>query len=145
MNAKFQCSVIIVLLTALVTGCTGSNCTVTGKVTFPDGSPLTEGEVIFESPTMMVRGAIKKDGTYAMKSGDLKGIPKGTYQVVFGGFQFDKIIPSEVEGKPPTITPLEIPIDRKYLSTAKSGLTCEVKGRTKFDITVEKPAATAKK
>ena len=140
MNFKHQCSAIIIFLIALVTGCGGANCTVTGKVTFPDGSPLTEGEVIFESSTLMARGKIKKDGTYAMESGELKGTPKGTYQVALGGFKFEEITFSGVEGAPPKITPLEIPVDRKFLSTAKSELTCEVKGRTKYDITVEAPA-----
>ena len=139
MNAKLQCCVIIMFLIALAMGCGGFNCTVTGKVTFPDGSPLTEGEVIFESPTLMARGTIKKDGSYAMESGELKGVPKGTYQVALGGFQFEQITFSGVEGAAPKITPLEIPVDRKFLSTAKSGLACEVNGRTKYDITVEAP------
>ena len=139
MNIKFQVFVVIFLL-LLAVGCGGSNCAVTGKVSFPDGTPLTEGEVIFESATSMSKGAIQKDGTYTMSSGEKKGVSKGTYQVSLSGFAFEKMIPSEIEGRPPTFIPQEIPVDRKFLSPATSSLTCEVKGRTKYDIKVEAPA-----
>jgi hypothetical protein len=138
MNIKFQMIVALFLIVFAV-GC-GPNNKVTGKVTFPDGSPLTEGEVIFESPTLMAKGSIKKDGTYVMETGELKGVPQGTYQVSLGGFKFEEITFSGVQGAPPTITPLEIPVDRKFLSSTRSGLTCEVKGRTTYNITVEAPA-----
>ena len=138
MNVKLAVLCCCAILISLSIGC-GSNYSVTGKVTFPDGSPLTEGEVIFESPTLMARGAIKTDGTYVMETGELKGMPKGTYQVALGGFALDKIVPSGVDGVPPTIVPLEIPVDRKFLSATGSGLTCEVKGRTRYNFTVEAP------
>ena len=73
-----------------------------------------------------------------MESGELKGMPAGTYKVSFM-FVMEEVIPSGQEGIPPTFINKPIPIDRKYLNVATSGLTCEVKGRTKFDIRVEKP------
>ena len=138
MNQKFPLPIAALLLISLSAGC-GPNTTVTGKVSFSDGSPLTEGEVIFESSTSMARGAIQRDGTYSMMSGELKGIPKGMYQVAIAGFEMERVIPSGLDGVAPTIIPLEIPVDRKYLSTINSGLTCEVKGRTTYNITVEPP------
>jgi len=123
-------------------GC-GSNFTVSGKVTFPDGTPLDAGEVLFESPAMIARGEIKKDGTYVMNTGELKGMPKGTYKVSIGGFKptYESLPPPPGGGPPPRprVIPPVIPIDKKFLDSAKSGLTCEVNGRTKYDITVEPP------
>ena len=138
MSVKLPCTVVVLFLIALFVGC-GKNSVVTGKVTFPDGSPLTEGNVLFESPEIMAKGVIQKDGSYAMFSGELKGVPKGNYQVTIG-VPMEKITPSGVDGVPPTIVPLDVSIDKKYFSPATSGLTCKVKGRTKFNITVEKPA-----
>ena len=128
------------LLLIFAVGC-GGNCSVTGKVTFPDGSPLDHGEVIFEDSTLIARGDIQSDGTYAVQSGELKGLPKGTYSVSIGGFQ-DKVVESFAPDGRPTgvqIIPAVIPIAQKYLSSNSSGLTCEVKGKTSYDIKVEKP------
>ena len=138
MSIKLYEFATVMFFIALSAGCGGSNCSVTGTVTFPDGSPLTEGEVLFESPVLMSKGVIQKNGTYAMSTGELKGVPKGTYQVTIS-VPMEQVISSGIEGKPPTIIPLDIPIARKFFSPATSGLTCEVKGRTKYDIKVEAP------
>jgi len=129
-------------LFTLALGC-GKNCSVTGKVTFSDGTPLDRGTVLFENDSMAARGTIKKDGTFTMISGDNKGVPKGTYKVSIGRLTEPTITTTpSPDGKGPskvTITANTSPIDTKYSSSAKSGLTCEVKGRTKYDITVEPP------
>ena len=142
MSRKLQYYVIVICVIALSVGC-GSNCTVTGKVTFPDGSPMSAGEVVFETSTMQSRGKIQKDGSYSLSTGELKGVPKGTYKVCISGFAPSmEFPPPGPDGRPsgrPKVTMPNIPIDKKYLSTDKSGLTCEVKGRTKYDITVEPP------
>jgi len=121
-------------------GC-GNHCAVSGKVSFPDGTPLSVGEVAFETGTFFATGAIKSDGTYTMGTPSKPGggIPRGTYRVSLQG-----VIKPTVEFVPgshvPKITPpKEFPIDQKFTSTSTSGLTCEVKGRTKYDITVEPP------
>jgi len=134
--------IVGLLLLTIVQGCS-KNCTVTGKVTFPDGTPLDRGTVLFENDTMSARGPIKKDGTFTMISGDNKGVPKGTYKVSIGKLTEPTITTTpSADGKGPSkvkVTPNISPIDAKYSSSAKSGLTCEVKGRTKYDITVEPP------
>jgi len=88
---------------------------------------------------------IKKDGTYVMNTGELKGMPKGTYKVCIGGFKptIESFPPPPGGGHPPRprVIPPVIPVDKKFLDSAKSGLTCEVNGRTKYDITVEAPPA----
>ena len=141
--------IIVLSLSFFPIGC-GGNSTVTGKVTFPDGSLMTTGEVLFESSSLMAKGAIQKDGSYSLNAGDMKGVPNGTYRVSIGGFK-PKVVsapPPELPagggpprgpirtGPPQMIIP-EIPVAKKFLSPATSGLTCEVKGRTKYDITVE--------
>jgi hypothetical protein len=123
---------------AVAQGC-GSNCIVTGKVTFPDGTPLDRGTVMFENDKLAARGPIKKDGTYSLISGEMKGIPAGTYQVSIGGLTQPIVTPSANPGGAPKITSPVSPIDKKFHAATTSGLTCEVKGRTKFDITVEPP------
>ena len=139
---KYLFVVTGLFLFALAQGC-GTNCSVTGKVTFPDGTPLDRGTVMFESEKLVARGSIQKDGTYSLITGEKKGIPKGTYQVCIGGLSVPTITATPAaDGKGPskvTVTKVVSPIDTKYSSGAKSGLTCEVKGRTKYDIKVEPP------
>jgi len=133
---------ICVLILTLSLGC-GKNCSVSGRVTFPDGTPLTMGEVAFETDVFYGSGRIDSDGYFKMGSsnpGD--GIPRGTYRVSI----LNVMVPTEVftagpDRPPKLIFPKEWPIDQKFTSPGTSGLTCEVKGRTKFDITVEKPSA----
>lgn len=132
----------------LAVGC-GNNCTVSGKVTFPDGTPLDRGTVMFEDGKLAASGYIAKDGTYSLITGDQNGIPRGTYQVSIGGLTqptVTTIPPANGKGPPKVkVTPSVSPIDSKYHASATSGLTCEVKGRTKYDITVEPPTAAKTK
>ena len=137
MNIRFPLFSVALLLLPLFVGC-GPNVTVTGKVTFPDGSPLTEGQVVFESPTLISKGNIKADGTYVLETGEDKGIPKGTYKVCIGGLGIPKVTSGGGPGQiSMDVSP--VPIDSKFLSAETSGLTCEVKGRTKYDIPVLPP------
>ena len=137
-NINYTFVFIFVLLFAV--GC-GDKVSVSGKVTFPDGSPLTEGAVFFETPAMTFQGSIQKDGTYTMYSSELKGIPKGLYNIYIAEFPNRVIYPpaGSPDGASPQILPPIIPIAQKYLAPGTSELTCEVKGKTTFNITVEKP------
>jgi hypothetical protein len=119
----------------LCSGCS-DNAGVRGKITFPDGTPLTVGTVAFtNSAGFFARANIQPDGSYRMgriKDGD--GIPKGTYLVY--------ILDADLVEKPasPTDTPRYIPqVNKKYLSEETSGLSCDVKGKTVFNFQVEKP------
>jgi len=142
MNVKLKYFAIVIFLVGLSVGC-GSNCSVTGKVTFPDGSPMEFGEVVFETPTTASRGKIQKDGSYTMYTGELKGVPRGTYQVCISGFKPTIVMaPTDESGRPtgrPQVTGPTIPVAKKFLSTATSDLTCVVKGSMKHNITVEPP------
>ena len=120
---------------------------VTGKVTFPDGSPLTKGQVMFQAPNFVGSGDIRKDGTYSagkLKDGD--GLPLGHYQVFISGtlvYDQSQSEPSQeaaIGRMPVSRTPKPINlIASKFTSPGSSGLTVEVKGNTKFDITVDPP------
>jgi hypothetical protein len=130
---------LFVFILAFAAGC-GKNCSVSGKVTFPDGTPLTTGEVFFETEVFQAKGPIQSDGTYTMGSsnpGD--GVPRGTYKVSIQGVVKPIIEFSEGSRTPKVTMPKTPLIDLKYTSGMNSGLTCEVKGRTKYDITVEPP------
>ena len=130
---------IFTLILTFTVGC-GKNCSVSGKVTFPDGTPLTKGHVLFETDVFQAKGPIQPDGTYKMGSstpGD--GVPRGTYKVSIQGVVTPNFEP-QGEGRPPKVTMPKSPmIDLKYTSGMNSGLSCEVKGRTKYNITVEPP------
>ena len=127
-------------LLVLSIGC-GGNCTVRGTVTFPDGAPLERGTVMFESSAIVASGVIQKNGTYSIIAGDKKGVPPGTYKVCIGGLNVPTVttMPSP-SGQGPAkikVTKPDALIDSKYFNSTTSGLVCEVKGRTKFDIVVE--------
>jgi len=125
--------VATLFMLSLCIGC-GKYVGVSGKVTFPDGSPLTGGEVCFTDDVFAGRATVQRDGTYRMgreKDGD--GIPKGTYKVYLSnGVSYE---PSP-DGGPPISTLL---VDKKFLTADTSGLTCTVDGKTVFNFTVEKP------
>ena len=127
------------MLLALAVGC-GKNPTVSGKVTFPDGTPFTEGKVVFETETFYASGPIQSDGTYVMGSsnpGD--GVPRGTYQVSIQDVVKPNLVFRPGSFAPTAVTPASSPIDPRFFSGNTSGLSCEVKGRTTYNITVEAP------
>ena len=137
MKINFYHTAFALLLIFLV-GC-GSNVTVSGTVKFADGTPLDRGTVTFEDAKMMAYGDIQKNGTYSLDSGEAKGIPPGTYRVSITGLNAPIVIPPTEIGGKVQIIPQVSPIHKRFENPAASGLTCEVKGRTKFDITVEPP------
>ena len=132
-----RCSSLLLLL-GFVVGCGGSGDRVTGTVTFADGTPLTVGKVMFTNNSVTAFGNINAKGEFRMgtnKAGD--GVPSGTYQV----YITDARVPAsftiqDEDGN--TSAPLVLAIDPKFTTPARSGLTCEVKGATTFNISVEK-------
>jgi hypothetical protein len=143
------CLMSLSLLAVCGCGSGGGNKTykVTGKVTFSDGSPLTEGIVVFSGDAMEAKGGINADGTYSLtsyKPGD--GAPAGFYKVYLGGNIYkpaatpappvDPTIEQYLEST--TTSGSSVYIDEKFRDVSTSGLTCEVKGKTTFNITVER-------
>ena len=143
LNHRFLLSALFCFVVCFVSGCGNSNA-VTGKVTFPDGEPLTVGKVMFTNGSITAFGDINAKGEYRLgmeKAGN--GIPAGTYQVYITG--------ARIEGDPAQadiledgtkVTPLILAIDPKFGTPSQSGLTCEVKGKTTYNIPVVKPPAS---
>ena len=131
---------VLVLACGVFTGCGGAK--VTGKVTFDDGSPLTVGTVNFESGNELMIGHIKPDGTYLLVgSGKSSGIPQGSYKVFISNATEDT---DKVHASLHAMVQTDRKVQRelvasKFLSPTTSGLTCDVKGTTTYDIKVSKP------
>ncbi|MDR3233159.1 MAG: hypothetical protein LBT46_05780 [Planctomycetaceae bacterium] len=115
----------ITLLLLLAAGCSG-RVSVGGKVSYDDGQTVTDGGVSFHSATETYHGLLDKQGNYRLGSGgNTNGIRPGTYQVTVSSFHLDENTNPVYDVSP------------KYGKKETSGLTCEVKGRTVFDIKVE--------
>ncbi len=127
-----------------VGGCGGPKTyAVQGKVIYKDGTPLTDGQVVFEpvDPTVKVsaRGDIKPDGTFRLttyKDGD--GAVEGKYRAV--------VLPPwppEVYENRPAPPPV---IDPRFQEFERSGLEFTVTpGKNNFTLVVEKPAGPGRR
>ena len=103
-----------------------------GTVKFDDGTPLSEGCVVFVGDKTQAIGNIKSDGSYTMyetKPGD--GVTPGSYRVT---------VTAQTGGSSDG-EPLVDLVDPKFASSGTSGLSCDVNGATTYDITVTKPSA----
>ncbi len=106
---------------------------VSGKVTYEDGSPVTVGQVAFTDDDFVSRGELKPDGTYRLgRIVDGDGIPKGTYKV----YLYDAVVYDAVPGGSSIVKPQ---VKSHFSDPETSGLTCTVEGATVFNFTVEKP------
>jgi len=125
-------SVLLFLLLCSIGACNKGYVPLSGKITFPDGKPLTKGTVVFSTSSFQARGAIKEDGTYVLGSlSESDGLPPGQYNVRIDGAvePTGKVLPGP--GSIQEMRPL-----------IKSGfsMTCDVKKETKtFDIPVAYP------
>src|SRR5262245_15251401 len=123
------------LILALVAGCGSGRCTVTGTVTYEDGTPVESGSVIGEATVdgklVAVQGTIK-NGTFTWggaKEGD--GALPGVYKVIVMPISLSEY--QLAQGMTPAV-------DGKYSKYETSGLSFEVKqGKNEFNIKVTKP------
>jgi hypothetical protein len=113
----------------LLSGCGNGYISFGGKVTFEeDGSPLTQGIVVFTTDTFQAEGAIHSDGTYQLGSVSQKdGLPPGNYKVFVtgaGNTVKEKFVSS---------------IDLLFTDRQTTPLICEVvSGQHTFNFTVKK-------
>ena len=142
MKQVFYCGMILIVLMAV--GC-GRNAKVTGKVTFPDGSPLTVGKVVFETESFVATGPLLPDGSYTLGSIKAKdGVPPGTYRVAIAGAMQAGATKNMTAGSGNVSTTVPMTfyspaVAKKYTSAETSGITCEVKKSMTFDFQVEPP------
>jgi hypothetical protein len=128
--------VVTALLLVGSAGCGTKYYPVRGKVTYADGTPVTEGLVVFESKDsempITARGEIQADGSYQLGTSQPgNGAPAGTYRVLV----VPKTDPNTVDKKPQPSPPF----DKRFMEFSTSGLVCEVKdGPTDFPIQVTK-------
>ena len=114
-------------------GCGGGLASVSGKVVFPDKTPVTVGNVVFspaDSGKHAAQGMIQSDGTFRLgtnRAGD--GAHPGKYRVAIEP-------PDDKAG---------ILFDRRFENANKSGLEFTVNnGSNDFTIVVEKPKTIKK-
>lgn len=140
---KYRFLFLFLILMISLSGCS-KNVSVSGKVTFEDGSPLKIGSVVFENATMSARGELNENGEYKLGSTkESNGLPKGEYKVfIVGAVEeiIDDSASDSYEGNSAmsgqmTRSTKEL-IDSKFKFPEKSGLSCSVQGKTTFDITV---------
>ena len=130
-----KCCFVLAMSLVLLAGCNSGRCTVTGTVTYEDGSPVEAGSVIGEATVdgklVAVQGTIK-NGAFTWggaKEGD--GALPGHYKVI--------VVPISLseyqlgQGMTPAV-------DGKFGKYETSGLSFEVKpGKNEFPIKVTKP------
>jgi hypothetical protein len=129
-------------LIACASGCGSGRYTVTGRVTYEDGSPVEAGTVIGEATVngklVGVQGNIASDGTFSLGSdrpGD--GAPPGNYRVLVMPVALGDA--ELAAGKRPAV-------GGKYTKFETSGITFEVKPEANvLNITVERPKPKPKK
>jgi hypothetical protein len=117
-------------------GCGTGRYPVSGRVTYEDGSPLTEGTVVGETADggekVMAQGDVRPDGTFdwgTVKPGD--GARPGKYRVA--------VLPRAL-GDSETAQGMQPAVDGKYTNYETSGITFEVKeGDNELKITVTRP------
>ncbi len=133
-------SVVAALFSVATIGCDG-NVHVSGKVTYPNGQPLTRGKVVFTDDFYMGKSDIDKNGEYSihtLKRND--GIKKGVYQVyICGAMRFEPTeeIKDSLQGyrfdKGVDL------IDDQHTNPDTSGWRFEVKKDCKINLTVYPP------
>ena len=109
--------VLSLLCLACALGCGKQGFNVGGKVTFSDGTPVHSGQVTLVSGSFSAAGDIIAGGSYGISN----RVPTGTYKV---SVRSNDGAPSE--------------IDPKFNDPETSGLVCEVKGPTAFNIEVNR-------
>ncbi|MDR2116554.1 MAG: hypothetical protein LBP87_09245 [Planctomycetaceae bacterium] len=140
-----QKKLIILLSLSGILLCFGCNRNVplSGTVTFPDGSPLECGIVIFEKDGKQAKGTIGKEGFYVVGSlKDNDGIPKGEYRVCIRGAVIvgKKTPDGKIVRASGMFSDVEQLIAKKYEQFETSGLTIIADGKNKiFNIQVERP------
>jgi hypothetical protein len=138
-NNPFYCAARPVLLTIMkkvvyilfvvlvLTGC-GGNEKLSGRVTFPDGEPLSAGTIYFVNDSCTARAHIRPNGTYDVGSlAQADGLPAGTYKVYIGG-AFEVKNGKEI-----------LLIAPEFALAAKTPLSITVPGERVYNITVERP------
>lgn len=128
------------LFLASLVGCSG-NVHVTGRVTYPNGQPLTIGQVIFTDDYYMGKSDLDKNGEYSLHSLRRNdGIRKGTYRVyIVCAFRFQE---TDAIKDPLQSYRFDTPvalIDDQHTNPDASGWVFDVQKNSRIDLTVYAP------
>lgn len=97
-----------------------ANVSVSGKVTYANGKPLTTGVIVFnplEEGEEAPQAAIQPDGSF--KFSDDGGMPPGEYRV--------SLAPSDQASTEGEEKPAPFTVSKKYLQASTSGWTATIK------------------
>lgn len=145
MKIKFLFLITIFLF---IFGCGEKLTKMSGKVTFPDGKPLSKGVVYFDDGKVSAKGPISPDGTFTMSFGGrnkANGLPPGQYKVYIQGAVnlVEKEVTDPLTGQTASTTMHdnhELLIDKKYTARASTNLEVTVTNKPEtFDIVVDYP------
>ena len=123
----------------MVCGC-GNKTKISGTVKYSDGTPVTKGNVVFDTGVDSFFGKINNDGTYVTGgTKEVEGIPSGTYKVWLSATESSENT-QRADGTVGAYSTTPT-VAKKYTSPNSTDLTFEVKsgGPRAFDIVVEKP------
>ena len=139
LNEKNNLILLILVAVLVFTGCS-NKIKIKGTVTFEDGSPLEQGQIMLESDKNRVSGKIHKDGSFTLgelKDGD--GVPEGNYDVwITGTFVYPEVTDSTDRTVTQRYGSEKNLIPRNYNLRSQSGLTFKVEkgGSKSLDIQV---------
>ena len=142
--SRFFIAVLLLVACCCLTGCE-TRAKISGKVHYPDGSPVTVGEVRGYSDGTHIRSPIKEDGGFELfeiKPGDK--VPAGkTYEISIVNAEVAEKIVMKPGMAPPTSLPKTIVyVHPKFANPATSELKLEVPKSSKpveYNIEVVKP------
>ena len=126
-------AITVAIALAAVTGCWNRGLhRVSGKVSFPDGSPVTAGRVVIEYGNgRMAVGRIRPDGSFTVGTlTESDGIQAGTFRVAIK----DALVP-----KSDTSSEFLTLVHSRFADPATSGLEFKVPDQVVWKIVVEKP------
>lgn len=143
MKNNFQNKYLVLgsfMLCFVLVGC--GKVSVSGKVTFADGTPLEKGTIRLIGDTGAASGELNPDGTFQIRSPvDGGGIPHGVYKVsIEGAATPGTLIPgSDKKNEYGTYTLPTPLIAKKYESPEDSGIVVDTKKKSFVEIVVDKP------
>lgn len=137
-NRLLSLAVFAVALTAF--GC-GENVHVVGKVAFPDGTPLTSGDVLFTDGFHLGKSELNENGEYSLHSFRRNdGIPKGVYNVyITGAIAFEVSDLDRDKNEAYRLNKVKLLIDMQHTNPDMSGWEFDVQKDTRIDLIVYPP------
>jgi len=133
-------SLAMAVVVATAFGC-GKNVHVVGKVTFPDGTPLTSGDVLFTDGFHLGRSELNEKGEYSLHSFRRNdGIPKGIYNVyITGAFAWEVSDVDRNKSDSYRLDKIKPLIDSQHTNPDLSGWEYDVQKNMRIDLTVYPP------